>query len=79
MHLEIITLSEVSQKAKDKYRIITYMWNVKQGTNESIYKTEIRLTDPENKPVVAEGEGVGGTGSLGLADANYYISIGQTI
>ena len=41
MQLEIIILSEVSQKAKDKYHtIITYMWNLKYGTNEPIYKTE---------------------------------------
>ena len=31
MQLEIITLSEVSQKEKDKYILhdITYMWNLK--------------------------------------------------
>ena len=37
--LEIIILSEVRQKEKDKYDI-TYMWNLKYGTNELIYKTE---------------------------------------
>ena len=41
MQLEIIIVSEVSQKEKDKYHmIITYMWNLKYGTNEPIYKTE---------------------------------------
>ena len=41
MDLEIITVSEVSQKEKDKYHmIITYMWNLKYDTNELIYKTE---------------------------------------
>ena len=51
---------------------ITYIWNLKYGTNEPIYKTE---TDIENRPVVAkgEGEGVGWTGSLALVGANYYI------
>ena len=39
MQLEIIILSEVRQKEKDKYDI-TYMWNLKYGTNELIYKTE---------------------------------------
>ena len=30
-----------SQKEKDKYCYdILYMWNLKQGTNEPIYKTE---------------------------------------
>ena len=39
--LEILILSEVSQKEKDKYHmIITYMWNLKYGTNEPIFKLE---------------------------------------
>ena len=36
MDLEIIILS---QTEKDKY-YITYMWNLKNNTNELIYKTE---------------------------------------
>ena len=40
MQLVIIILSEVSQKAKDIPYYITYMWNLKYGTNEPIYKTE---------------------------------------
>ena len=37
MALEIIILSEVSQKEKDKcHMIITYMWNLKYDTNELI-------------------------------------------
>ena len=53
---------------------ITYMWNLKYGTNDPIYKTET-LTDMENSLVVAKGERerVGWTGSLGLVDVNYYI------
>ena len=38
MELEILILSEVSQK--DKHHIITYMWNLKYGTDEPIYRTE---------------------------------------
>ena len=30
-----------SQTDKDKYDVITYMWNQKNGTNEPMYKTEI--------------------------------------
>ena len=41
MDLEIIILSEVSQSEKDKYHDITYMWNLKNDTNELIYNTEI--------------------------------------
>ena len=40
MPLEIIILSEVSQKEKDKYHMISHMWNLKYDTNEPIYKTE---------------------------------------
>ena len=38
MHVENIILSEASQTEKDKYDI-THMWNLKNNTNESIYKT----------------------------------------
>ena len=38
MDLEIIILSEVSQR-EIPYDI-TYMWNLKYGINEPIYKTE---------------------------------------
>ena len=37
MDLEIIILSKVSQKEKDKYHIIiTYMWSLKYDTNLSM-------------------------------------------
>ena len=35
MDIENITLSEISQVEKDKYSV-TYMWNLKNNTNESI-------------------------------------------
>ena len=54
MDLEIIILSEVSQKEKDKYHGITYMWNLKYDTNALIYRTN-RFADRENKLVVAKG------------------------
>ena len=34
MQLEILRLSEVSQKEKDKYQMITHMWNLIYRTNE---------------------------------------------
>ena len=37
MDLEILILSEVSQKAPND---TTYMWNINYGTNESICRTE---------------------------------------
>ena len=42
MDLEIITLSEVSQKEKtNTLWYIPYMWNLKYDTNELLYKSEI--------------------------------------
>ena len=54
------------------------MWNLKYDTNELIYETN-RLTDIENRLVVAKGKKGwedGWIGSLGLADASYYIENG---
>ena len=39
MDLEIIILSEVKVRQKQIYGF-TYMWNVKNNMNESVYKTE---------------------------------------
>ena len=41
MQLEIIILSEISQKEKDTCDDIPYMWTLKYGTNEPIYEPEI--------------------------------------
>ena len=40
MDLEIIKLSEVSQKERQIPYAITYMWNLKYNTNELICKAE---------------------------------------
>ena len=40
MQLESLILSEVSQKDKDKYHMISHMWNLKSGTNEPICRIE---------------------------------------
>ena len=39
MNLEIVTLSEIRERQIPDD--ITYMWNIKRGTNELTYKTEI--------------------------------------
>lgn len=38
--LETLMLTEVSQKAKDKYHMILHIWNLIYGTNEPIYRKE---------------------------------------
>ena len=40
MQLGMLILSEVSQKEKDRYHEITYMWNLKHDTNEPIFRIE---------------------------------------
>ena len=39
MKLDIIILSEVSQREKDKYHMISLMWNLIHDTNEQKYDT----------------------------------------
>ena len=68
--LETLILSEVSQKEKDKYHMISHIWNLKYGTNESFH-TKQKILDMENRLVIAKGEGVGWTGNRGLTDANF--------
>ena len=51
---------------------ITYMWNLKNSTNESIHKTE---TDSRKQTFgyrVGKGVGEGEIRSMGLTDTNYY-------
>ena len=68
---EIIILSEVSQKEKDKYDIL-YMWNLKYDTSELIYETDLQtqrigLWLPTGRTVRDER-----IWSLGLANINDY-------
>ena len=69
--LETLILSEVSQKEKDKYHMISHIWNL-------IYGTEKKIMDMENRLVIAKGEEerVEWTGNLGLIDASYCILSG---
>ena len=57
MELETLILNEVSQKEKDKYHMISHIWNLTCGTNELFHGIEYHGL--ENRLVVAKGEGVG--------------------
>ena len=57
--LDVIILSEVSQKEKDMYHNITYIWDIKNSANE-LLQNRNRLTDMENKLMVTKGERRGG-------------------
>ena len=72
MDLEIIRPDGVSQKEKRQIPYdITYTQNLKYNTNELIYETE---TDSQTQRKDLWLPRVGGQiGSLGLADANYYV------
>ena len=36
-----ILISEVSQKEKDKYHMISHVWSLKYDTKERIYETDL--------------------------------------
>ena len=39
MDLEVIMLTEISQTEKDKYCMVTYIWNLKKMSNSSKQKS----------------------------------------
>jgi len=59
LDIETVIQSEVRQR-QISYDT-AYMWNLKNGTNELIYKTEI-VTYVENKLMVSKEESVQGVG-----------------
>ena len=65
VELETLILSEVSQKDKDKYYMISFTSGIQYMVQMNL-STEKKNMDLENRLVVAkvEGDGVGGTGSL---------------
>ena len=72
MEPETLILSEISQKEKDKYHMVSLISDILYTAQMNVSK-EKKIMDLENRLVVAQGEreGVGGIGSLGLMDANY--------
>ena len=69
VQLEILILNEV-RKRKQIPCDITYIWNLKYGPDEPIYRTENHRHGKQTCGAKGEGEGVGWTGNLGLVDAN---------
>ena len=49
MNLEIIIQSEVSWKEKDKYRILTYVWNLERWYQRIYLQGSNGETDIENR------------------------------
>ena len=71
MELETLILSEVSQKEKDKYHMLSLISGISYTAQRNL-STE-KCIDLENRLVVAKGEGdrVGWIGNLGFMDINY--------
>ena len=70
VELETLILSEISQKEKDKYRMISLISGIYYMAQVNL-STEKKIMDLENKLVAAKGEGEGVGWSLGLIDADY--------
>ena len=64
MELETLILSEVSQKEKDKYHMISLISEISY-TAQMKLSTEKKIMDMENRHMVAKGGRVGGTGNWG--------------
>ena len=66
MDLETVIQSEVSQKEKNKYRILMHICGIqKNGTDEVLCKAE-RDTDVKNKCIDNKGEDQSGEWGLGV-------------
>ena len=75
--LEIIILGEVGQKEKDKYHMISLICGMTHTMTQMNLSTKQKQTHRHREQTCGcQGGGVWGEGlfgSLGLADANYYI------
>ena len=66
MDLESVIQSEVSQKEKNKYRILTHICGIqKNGTDEPMCKAEIE-TEVQNKCMDTKGVGGGMDWDIGI-------------
>ena len=66
MQLEIIILSEVSQKEKDKYHMMSHKWSLKYDTNEPIYETETESGTERTDLWLPRGRGGEGRDGVGV-------------
>ena len=77
MDLEIIILSEVSKKEKDKYHVMLLICGIQKDDINSLFTKQTHRHREQTCGFQGGGEmGKEGIGRLGLADANYYIQDG---
>ena len=74
-------LSKISQSEKDKYRMISLLWNLRKKTNKQREKRE-RNKPTKNRPLTIEnelmftrGEVCVGGGMVGIGDGDYRIHL----
>ena len=75
MDLEMIILSEVNQKEKDKYHMISLIYGIENMTQMNLSTKQKQTHRLREQTCGCQGVGgmrKGWTGSLGLADANCY-------
>ena len=65
-----------SDRERQMHYNVTYMWNLKYGTNEPSQETETNSQTQRTDLVAKVAGGEEGTGSSGLADANSYLQNG---
>ena len=74
MGLKIVTLNEVIQTEKEKYRLTFLMWTLKRkDTNELTYKTETHRLREQTYGCRGESWGEEQLGSLGWICTHRYI------
>ena len=78
MNLEIMILSEVSQKEKDKYHIISFMCGIENRTQMNMSAKQKETHRYRKQRCSCQGESEGKIGSFGIAEANYSRQDGQT-
>ena len=76
MDLEIVILSKVSQKEKNKYCILTHIYGIKK--NDTYLQDRNRDADAENRLVHTVGEGAGGMNRQNSVDMNTPPCVNQT-
>ena len=61
MDFEGIVLSEISQMEKDKYHMISLVWNIKNNLKSKWLNkpNKIKQLDTENRAAITRGEGLG--------------------
>ena len=79
MQPEIITLSEVSQKKKDGYPMISFIRGIKYMAQRNLCAEQKQTHKHGWQTCGCQGRGRGWTGSLGLIDSIYYIYNGRAM